>query len=104
MASKEKNSWILIQEKKRDRSLRVLVDECLSCTLYDEVSFFSVNMIEMKQATCMFNLTNVGSNMCVKDNSDLFLNLMQSKEPIMAFMSLKGNYPHGGKSLGRMPA
>ena len=43
MASKEKNSWILIQEKKRDRSLRVLVDECLSCTLYEED--FSVNMI-----------------------------------------------------------
>ena len=33
---KEKNSWILIQEQKRDRSLRVLVDECLSCTLYEE--------------------------------------------------------------------
>lgn len=30
-------------QKKRDRSLRVLVDECLSCTLYEED--FSVNMI-----------------------------------------------------------
>ena len=39
----KKNSGILIQEKKRDRSLRVLVDECLSCTLYEED--FSVNMI-----------------------------------------------------------
>lgn len=41
MASQEKNSWILIQEKKRDMSLRVLVDECLSCTLYEEVFLFS---------------------------------------------------------------
>ena len=30
-------------QKKRDRSLRVLVDECLPCTLYEED--FSVNMI-----------------------------------------------------------
>ena len=30
----------------------------------------------MKQATCVFNLTNVGSSMCVKEHSDLFLNLM----------------------------
>jgi hypothetical protein len=30
-------------QKKRDRSLRVLVDECLSCTLYEED--FSVNVI-----------------------------------------------------------
>ena len=30
-------------QKERNRSLRVLVDECLSCTLYEEV--FSVNMI-----------------------------------------------------------
>ena len=59
--------------------------------------FSTSDMIEMKQATCMFNFTNVGSNMCVKDNSDLFLNLMQSKEPIMAFMSLTGNYRMAGK-------
>ena len=30
----------------------------------------------MKQATCVFNLTNVGLSMCVKEHSDLFLNLM----------------------------
>lgn len=54
MASKEKNSWILIQEKKRDRSLRVLVDECLSCTLYDEVSFFQSTWLKWnKQHACL---------------------------------------------------
>ena len=61
-------------QKKRDISLRVLFDECFSCTLYEED--FSVNRFEMKQATCVFNLTNVGSSMCVKEHSDLFLNLM----------------------------
>ena len=30
-------------QKKRDRSLRVLVDKCLSCTLYEED--FPVNML-----------------------------------------------------------
>ena len=30
----------------------------------------------MKQATCVFNLTNVGLSMCVKERSDLFLNFM----------------------------
>ena len=30
----------------------------------------------MKQATCVFNLTNVGLSMCVQEHSDLFLNLM----------------------------
>ena len=30
----------------------------------------------MKQATCVFNLTNAGSSMCVKEHLDLFLNLM----------------------------
>ena len=37
---------------------------------------FLSTWFEMKQATCVFNLTNVGSNMCVKEHSDLFLNLM----------------------------
>jgi hypothetical protein len=40
----------------------------------------------------MFNLTNVGLSMCVKEYSDLFLNLMIEYEPIMTFMSLQGNY------------
>ena len=30
----------------------------------------------MKQARCVFNLTNIESSMCVKEHSDLFLNLM----------------------------
>ena len=37
---------------------------------------FQSTWFEMKQATCVFNLTNVGSSMCVKEHSDLFLNLM----------------------------
>jgi hypothetical protein len=40
----------------------------------------------------MFNLTNIGLSMCVKEYSDLFLNLMIEYEPILAFMSLQGNY------------
>jgi hypothetical protein len=30
--------------------------------------------------------------MCVKEHSDLFLNLMVEYEPILAFMSLQENY------------
>jgi hypothetical protein len=40
----------------------------------------------------MFNLTNVGLSMYVKEYSDLFLNLMVEYKPILAFMSLQGNY------------
>jgi hypothetical protein len=40
----------------------------------------------------MFNLTNVGLNMCVKEYSNLFLNLMIEYEQILAFMSPQGNY------------
>ena len=40
----------------------------------------------------MFNLTYVGLNMCVKEYSDLFLNLMFEHEPILAVMSVQGNY------------
>jgi hypothetical protein len=40
----------------------------------------------------MFNLTNVELSMCVKEYLDLFLNLMIEYEPILAFMSLQGNY------------
>jgi hypothetical protein len=40
----------------------------------------------------MFNLTNVGLSMCVKEYSDLFLNLMIEYESILTFMSLQGNY------------
>jgi hypothetical protein len=40
----------------------------------------------------MFNLTNAGLNMCVKEYSDLFLNLMIEYEPNLALMSLQGNY------------
>ena len=37
---------------------------------------FQSTWFEMKQATCVFNLTNFGSSMCVKEHSDIFLNLM----------------------------
>jgi hypothetical protein len=40
----------------------------------------------------MFNLTNVGLSMCVKEHLDLFLNLMIEYEPILTFMSLQENY------------
>jgi hypothetical protein len=40
----------------------------------------------------MFNLTNVGLSMCIKEYSNLFLNLMIEYESILAFVSLKGNY------------
>jgi hypothetical protein len=39
----------------------------------------------------MFNLTNVGLSMCVKEYLDLFLNLIEY-EPILTFMSLQENY------------
>jgi hypothetical protein len=40
----------------------------------------------------MFNLTNVGLRMRVKEYSDLFLNFMIEYEPILVFMFLQGNY------------
>jgi hypothetical protein len=40
----------------------------------------------------MFNLTNIGLSMCVKEYLDLLLNLMIEYEPILTFMSLQGNY------------
>jgi hypothetical protein len=40
----------------------------------------------------MFNLTNVGLSMCVKEYLDLFLNLMIEYEPILTFMFLQENY------------
>jgi hypothetical protein len=40
----------------------------------------------------MFNLTNVGLSMCVKEYLNLFLNLLNGYEPILTFMSLQENY------------
>jgi hypothetical protein len=40
----------------------------------------------------MFNLTNVGLKLCVKEYLVLFLNLMIEYEPILTFMSLQENY------------
>ena len=40
----------------------------------------------------MFNLTNIGLHMCVKEYSDLFLNLMIEHEPILAIMFVQENY------------
>jgi hypothetical protein len=39
----------------------------------------------------MFNLTNVGLSMCVKEYLDLFLNLIEY-ESILIFMDLQENY------------
>jgi hypothetical protein len=47
----------------------------------------------------MFNLTNVGLSMCVKEYSDLFLNLMIEYEPILTFMSLQENYLAGRETV-----
>jgi hypothetical protein len=48
----------------------------------------------------MFNLTNVGLSMCcVTVYTDLFLNLMIECDPILACMSLPGNYLNGVESL-----
>jgi hypothetical protein len=52
----------------------------------------------------MFNLTNVGLNMCVKEHSDLFLNLMVEYESILTFMSLQGNYLTWRKKFVKVPA
>jgi hypothetical protein len=40
----------------------------------------------------MFNLTNVGLSMCVKEYLDLFLNLKIEYEPILTFIFLQENY------------
>ena len=41
----------------------------------------------------MFNLTNIGLNMCVlKEYSKLFMNLMIENEPILAIMFVQENY------------
>jgi len=40
----------------------------------------------------MFNLTNVRLSMCIKEYSDLFLNLMIEHESILAIMFVQGNY------------
>ena len=37
---------------------------------------FQSTRFELKQAPYVFNLTNVGSSMCVKEHSDLLLNFM----------------------------
>jgi hypothetical protein len=52
----------------------------------------------------MFSLTNVGLSMCVKKYSDLFLNLMIEHEPILAFMSVQGNYLVWWKKFVIVPA
>jgi hypothetical protein len=52
----------------------------------------------------MFNLTTVGLSMCVKVYSDLFLSLMIEYEPILAFMSLQGNYLAWQEKFVKVPA
>src|SRR3989337_1857560 len=64
------NGWVLVTRKmtKKGHNVREYV---LSMK-----KIFQSTCFEMKQATCVFNLTSVGSSMCVKEHSDLFLNLM----------------------------
>jgi hypothetical protein len=66
-----------------------------------KMNLFPVSLMRVVKVIYMFNLTNVGLNMCVKrifrfisefDDSDLFLNLMIEYEPILAFIFVRGNY------------
>jgi hypothetical protein len=52
----------------------------------------------------MFNLTNVRLSMCVKEYSDLFLNLMIEYKSILAIMFLQGNYLAWRKKFVIVPA
>ena len=61
------NVFHVLSMQKTNKSFRVLFNEFLSCT-YVKKNF--------KRATWMLNLTNVGLSMCIKEYSDLFLNLM----------------------------
>ena len=57
-----------------------------------EKNLFSVSLMRVVKVIYMFNLTNIGLNMCVKEYSDLFLNLMIEHEPILAIMFVQENY------------
>ena len=52
--------------KKRDRSMRVFIEKCLLCTLCVKKNLFSVSLMRVVKVIYMFNLTNIGLNMCVK--------------------------------------
>jgi hypothetical protein len=51
----------------------------------------------------MFNLTNVGLNMCVKEYSDLFLNLMIEMSQSWHLCPFKGIISHGRKKFVIVP-
>ena len=55
-------------------------------------NLFSVSLMRVVKVTCMFNLTNVRLSMCIKEYSDLFLNLMIEHESILLIMFVQGNY------------
>jgi hypothetical protein len=52
----------------------------------------------------MFNLINVKLSMCVKEYSDLFLNLIIEYEPILTFIPFKKIISHDGKKFVIVPA
>ena len=52
----------------------------------------------------MFNLTNVRLSMCIKEYSDLFLNLMIEHESILVIMFVQGNYLAWRKKFVIVPA
>ena len=69
-----------------------------------EKNLFLVSLMRVVKVIYMFNLTNIGLHMCVKEYSDLFLNLMIEHEPILAIMSVQRNISHGGKKFVIVPA
>ena len=68
-----------------------------------EKNLFLVSLMRVVKVIYMFNLTNIGLNMCVKRILDLFLNLMIEHEPILAIMSVQRNISHGGKKFEKIP-
>ena len=67
-------------------------------------NLFLVSLMRVVKVTCMFNLTNVKLSMCIKEYSDLFLNLMIEHESILAIMFVQGNYLAWRKKFVIVPA
>ena len=60
--------------------------------LYVKKILFSVSLMRVVKVIYMFNLTNIGLNMCVKRIFGFISELMIEHGPILAFMSVQGNY------------
>ena len=67
-------------------------------------NLFSVSLMRVVKVTCMFNLTNVRLSMCIKEYSDLFLNLMIEHESILAIIFVQGNYLAWREKFVKVPA